>query len=104
MLSYDGLTGIMLLADEDRAVLVDVSLCVEEWARERKGIVMVVGYVERVEEAIAIPQLPAYCAAPWVDAEIVIRGVLVIECSELDMKLWNESIEEREIELSIRVT
>jgi len=55
MLSYDGLTGIMLLSDQDDAVLVDASLCVDkdnEWAKERKGIVMVIGYVERLEGSL----------------------------------------------------
>lgn len=52
MLSYDEMTGILLLEDQGAGVLVDVSLCIDEgavWARERKGIVMVIGYIERAE-------------------------------------------------------
>ena len=42
MLSYDFITAVILLQDEESAVPVDVSLCIEaqtcgEWVRERKG-------------------------------------------------------------------
>lgn len=51
MLSYDSITAVVLLQDEESAVLVDVSLCIEaktsgEWVRERKGLVTVIGHLE----------------------------------------------------------
>jgi hypothetical protein len=50
MLSYDNLTSLALLQDQDVAVLVDVSLCVDGssgWVRDKKSVVMAVGYLER---------------------------------------------------------
>ena len=52
MLSYDAVTGIMLLSDQDQALLVDVSLCIDvetSWARETKGIVMTIGYLQYLD-------------------------------------------------------
>jgi hypothetical protein len=114
MLSYDALTGIMLLSDQDQALLVDVSLCVEKetcWARESKVVVMVVGYVEKLEvhysdslcylfhhvfqTTLPIPVLPAYYPAPVIDPSVVLRGLLVSEAANLDLSLWNMAIEER---------
>jgi hypothetical protein len=51
MLSYDSITALILLQDEDRALLVDVSLCVDpkgsdRWIQEKKGIITVIGYLE----------------------------------------------------------
>ena len=45
----------MLLADADAGVLVNVRLCTgngAEWGRERKGIVMVIGYLERAQVSL----------------------------------------------------
>jgi hypothetical protein len=52
MLSYDSISALVLIQDEDTALLVDVSLCVDPkssggWIRERKGIITVIGYLER---------------------------------------------------------
>jgi hypothetical protein len=50
MLSYDAPSGLVLLLDRELAVLVDVSLCVDPWssawARERLGVIMVIGHLE----------------------------------------------------------
>ena len=53
MLSYDFITAVILLQDEESAVLVDVSLCIEaqtasEWVRERKRLITVIGHLESV--------------------------------------------------------
>lgn len=52
MLSYDSFTAIVLLQYEETALLVDVALCVDpktsgRWIREKKGVVSVIGYLER---------------------------------------------------------
>jgi hypothetical protein len=51
VLSYDSITALILLQDEDTALLVDVSLCVDpkgsrKWIQERKGVITVIGYLE----------------------------------------------------------
>ncbi|EGO00046.1 hypothetical protein SERLA73DRAFT_52538 [Serpula lacrymans var. lacrymans S7.3] len=53
MLSYDPQTALVLLHDQEKALLVDVSLCIDpqtsgRWVRERKNIVYVIGYLEQV--------------------------------------------------------
>jgi hypothetical protein len=58
MVSYDGLTGLALLLDEEIGVLVDVSLCLDnwpEWGNETKGAVMVIGYLERSPVCASLP-------------------------------------------------
>ena len=57
MLSYDFITAVILLQDEESAVLVDVSLCIEaqtasEWVRERKGLVTAIGCLESLSVSI----------------------------------------------------
>lgn len=69
MLTYDAETTLVLLHDASKALLVDVSLCIDanvftsgastkerkdrniehRWALERKSYVWVVGYLERVD-------------------------------------------------------
>ncbi|KII92841.1 hypothetical protein PLICRDRAFT_103041 [Plicaturopsis crispa FD-325 SS-3] len=54
MLSYDAQTGLALLCDRDIALLVDVSDCLDpyargssgRWIREAKSNIVVVGYLE----------------------------------------------------------
>lgn len=50
MLSYDSISGLILLLDGDTAVLIDVTLCVDHWTggwvREHLGTIMVIGHVE----------------------------------------------------------
>jgi hypothetical protein len=47
LLSYDPSTCLALLYDPDYALLVDVSLSLDGWVNETKGIVMVIGHLER---------------------------------------------------------
>jgi len=99
MLSYDSLTSLVLLQDQDVAVLVDVSLCVDKtsaWVREKKCVVMVVGHLEESPTPLPIPVLPAYAPAPVIDPHIVLRALVVTSGADLDMRLWNGAIEERE--------
>ena len=53
MLSYDVLTGLFVLLDNDKAVMVDVSTALDDksklWATERLSTVIVLGHVERTE-------------------------------------------------------
>ena len=53
MLSYDVLTGLFVLLDNDKAVMVDVSMALDDksklWATERLSTVIVLGHVERTE-------------------------------------------------------
>ncbi|KNZ72860.1 hypothetical protein J132_01852 [Termitomyces sp. J132] len=52
LLSYDSTTGLVLLVEEDQALLVDVSFCMDktmgDWVRDRLGTIMVVGHLETV--------------------------------------------------------
>lgn len=53
MLSYDVLTGLFVLLDNDKAVMVDVSMALDDksklWATERLSTVIVLGHLERTE-------------------------------------------------------
>ncbi|KAG6876245.1 hypothetical protein C0992_000371 [Termitomyces sp. T32_za158] len=122
LLSYDSTSGVVLLVDEDHAVLVDVTFCVDGgmggWVRERLGKVMVVGHLEAVpvpvrrinmwclrvlisyqhrvqEEELPIPTLPTFSPAPVVDPALVVRAVLVEPSEELDLDGWHREIERR---------
>jgi len=57
MLWYDPVSALVALVDGDRAVLVDVSLCVSSrstWVREYLCQLVVVGYIESNEVFIFI--------------------------------------------------
>lgn len=121
MLSYDPLTALALVYDEDAALLIDVSLCVDpytsgRWIRERKGFVMVLGYLERSpvclaftppslailkgsfvpQTQLAIPDLPAYAPAPNIDPTLLLRALIVRPAlRDVDMALWNEAADEQ---------
>jgi hypothetical protein len=120
MLSYDSITALVLLYDEDTALLVDVSICVDpkssgRWIRERKGIVTTIGYLERspvshatlfpkfllltmyLQTQLTIPDLPPYSAAPGIDPALVLRALLVQPVfPDVDMKLWNNVAQKHE--------
>ncbi|KAG6819873.1 hypothetical protein H0H93_007807 [Arthromyces matolae] len=91
--------GLVLLVEEEQALLVDVSFCVDtrmgEWVRDRHGKVMVLGHLEAVSEELPIPMLPTYVPAPSLNPMLVLRAVLVEQCTELDMSAWYKEIEER---------
>ncbi|KIJ68010.1 hypothetical protein HYDPIDRAFT_126622 [Hydnomerulius pinastri MD-312] len=101
MLTYDAESALVLLHDATSALLVDVSLCVDAdvllstknatdrnvdhcWALERKGLVWVVGYLERVDSQLPIPTLPAYLAPPDIDPSLVMRAVVVAPARDLN--------------------
>lgn len=50
LLSYDATTALILIVDENKAILVDVSLCVDPWssawAREDWATLTTIGYLE----------------------------------------------------------
>ncbi|KAF8070568.1 hypothetical protein FPV67DRAFT_1028195 [Lyophyllum atratum] len=100
LLSYDSNTGFILLLEGDRAILVDVSLCVDHWSgswvRDHLGTIRVIGHLESSPEELPIPTLPTYAAAHALDPKLVIRAVLVERAPDIDMDLWNMAIEERE--------
>ncbi|GLB37544.1 hypothetical protein LshimejAT787_0405950 [Lyophyllum shimeji] len=99
-LSYDSTTGLILLFDANKGVLVDVSLCVNylsgSWLREHLSTIGVIGYLEASSEKLPIPTLPTHTAAPALDPTLVIRALLVEHAPDIDMDLWNMAIEERE--------
>ncbi|KDQ57752.1 hypothetical protein JAAARDRAFT_194034 [Jaapia argillacea MUCL 33604] len=101
-LSYDPETQLILLGDRDALVLVDVSLCADpykgsSWIREDKSIIMAIGYLERSPTPFPIPYVPSHTMIPRVsvDATLVLRAIIVIEASDLDLGLWNTAIDER---------
>ena len=54
MLAYDSGSGVLLLADGDDAILVDISLCLDPsralpWLREENTTVIVAGYLELIQ-------------------------------------------------------
>jgi len=102
MLSYDSIAALVLIQDQDTALLVDVSLCVDprtsgKWIRERKSMVFVLGYLERSNTQLIIPNLPSYSLAPNINPSLVIRALLVYPTlPDVDLKLWNEILNEHD--------
>ncbi|KAG7446229.1 uncharacterized protein BT62DRAFT_104840 [Guyanagaster necrorhizus] len=97
LLSYDPVTGLGILLDHDAAVLVDVSLCVDHWSgawvRERLGGIMVIGHLEKSDEELPIPTIPSFAPTPALDPHLFLRAILVIKAGDLDLEIWNLSIE-----------
>jgi len=88
--------NVMLVVDGDMGVLVDIRLCTgnsAEWGRERKGVVMVIGYLERVQTPLPIPPVPPYAAIPAVDRCLVLDALLVTATADLDLAEWNGGID-----------
>ncbi|KAG5735189.1 hypothetical protein E4T56_gene7525, partial [Termitomyces sp. T112] len=89
LLSYDTTTGLVLLVEEDQALLVDVSFCMDktmgDWVRDRLGTIMVVGHLETVPEELPIPTLPTYAPPPVLNPMLVIQAVLVEKSEDLDL-------------------
>ncbi|KAF4567504.1 hypothetical protein EYR40_006507 [Pleurotus pulmonarius] len=97
VLCYDPTSALLLLVDKETALLIDVSLCVDRWSgpwlRERLATAMVMGHIEILEKQLPIPTLPAFAPAPSVDPQVVLRAVLVVHTPELDLALWNDSMD-----------
>ena len=49
-----------------------------------------------MKSLLPIPVLPAYAPAPGIDGRIVLRALLVTAARDLDMRMWNLAIQERE--------
>lgn len=96
VLSYDVLTGLFVLLDNDKAVMVDVSMALDDksklWATERLSTVIVLGHLERTED-LTVLQLPRRIQ---INGHLVIRALLVVPCMDLNLALWNAVVAEGE--------
>ncbi|KAI5116140.1 hypothetical protein M0805_006321 [Coniferiporia weirii] len=101
-LSYDYESQLLLIQDEaSHACLVDVTLVLEAMLaqpglRESKATVTISGYLERVEDELPIPTIPAFVDAPMIDSNLVIRAIVLAPSPDLDLAFWRESIRQRE--------
>ncbi|KIK09148.1 hypothetical protein K443DRAFT_671644 [Laccaria amethystina LaAM-08-1] len=97
VLSYDVLTGLFVLLDNDKAVMVDVSMAIDDksklWATERLSTVIVLGHLEGTEQDHTVPQLPRRIQ---IHRHLVIRALLVVPCMDLNLALWNAVVAEGE--------
>ncbi|KAI6036938.1 hypothetical protein BKA83DRAFT_1135268 [Pisolithus microcarpus] len=106
MLTYDPESAHVLLHDASSALLVDASLCINlevmhsvfdsssdrsknpnvdhSWALQRKSYVWVVGYLERADDQLPIPILPAYLPAPDINPSIFMRALIISPAKDLD--------------------
>ncbi|KAJ7287779.1 hypothetical protein C8J57DRAFT_1284891 [Mycena rebaudengoi] len=95
VLAYDASTGLALLRERERAVVVDVALCVPgAWTAEALGTVTAVGHLEWTDTA-RVPALPRHFPGPLsvaADGRLVLRALLVSARADLDVDLWNTSI------------
>lgn len=107
MLTYDPESALVLLHDASSALLVDATLCLDleamhsvfsppsersknpnvdhNWALQRKSHVWVVGYLERAEDELPIPMLPAYLPAPDINPSIFIHALIISPAKDLDI-------------------
>ncbi|KAJ6625507.1 hypothetical protein B0H10DRAFT_613158 [Mycena sp. CBHHK59/15] len=97
ILSYDAYTGMALLRDRDVVVIMDVSLCVGRsstvWVREHLCAVTAIGYLERLSTALTVPVLPRHFPCASMDGSLVLRAILVAARPDLELGLWNASVD-----------
>jgi len=101
ILAYNREDAILLIAYGSDALFVDISLWLDPskflpWLEESNNIVMVLGYLEERTEALPLPTLPLHARDVEVDPHLVVSALLVSECPDLDIDMWNRSIVERE--------
>ncbi|KAG2153695.1 uncharacterized protein EDB93DRAFT_1134175 [Suillus bovinus] len=105
MLTYDPSTALVLLSFSSHGLLVDVSLVIDpdavfstvkwggtldsnvdcNWMHERKAWVWVMGWLERSEQDLPIPEPPPYTSPPDVDPSIVLKALNVTSARDLDV-------------------
>lgn len=105
MLTYDPATALVLLSFSSHGLLVDVSLVIDpdavlssakwggtldsnvdyNWMHERKAWVWVMGWLERSEQDLRIPEPPPYTSPLDVDPMIVLKALNVTPARDLDV-------------------
>ncbi|CAA7259066.1 unnamed protein product [Cyclocybe aegerita] len=105
VLTYDVATGLIILIDEEHALLVDVSLALDsqsrEWVPERLSTIMVIGDLERTDDPLTAPPMPTRSPALKMDRRHVLRAILVVPSPDLDLSLWNAVLKEDEEEKEV---
>lgn len=97
MLWYEPTSGLMALIGVDRAVLVDVSLCVtpkSTWVQEQLCQLIVLGHLESCEVALPMPLFPERSQTPAINPHIVLRAVIVTPDESLNISEYNAFLEE----------
>ncbi|KAI6151199.1 hypothetical protein BKA82DRAFT_4353057 [Pisolithus tinctorius] len=94
MLTYDPESALVLLHDASSALLVDATLCLDLEAMHSittgpynaKATVWVVGYLERAEDELPIPMLPAYLTLLLISIPRSLFSALIISpAKDLDI-------------------
>jgi len=97
LLCYDHTRSLGLVGDRGRGILVDMDLCNtpdgdSQWARQPKGQVMVMGYLERAPHALEMPPRSLYVDVPESDPTLVLRAIWVRTAEHMDINLWREGV------------
>ncbi|CCM03338.1 uncharacterized protein FIBRA_05467 [Fibroporia radiculosa] len=101
VLAHNTEASLLLLADGDAALFVDISLCLSPfksapWLQEINTPVLALGYIEESPNPLPLPTLPLHApSATKVDPYLVLKALLVTEAPDLDLAMWNHAIEER---------
>ncbi|OAX39113.1 hypothetical protein K503DRAFT_740096 [Rhizopogon vinicolor AM-OR11-026] len=105
ILTYDPSTALVLLSFSSHGLLVDASLVIDpdavlspvkwggtldpnvdcNWMREIKAWVWVIGWLEKAEPNLRIPEPPPYTSPPDVDASIVLKALNITPARDLDI-------------------
>ncbi|KAK7466458.1 hypothetical protein VKT23_005179 [Stygiomarasmius scandens] len=96
MMCYSEESGLILLVYKHKAVLVDVSLAIgpfSHWVNDRFITVTVVGHLEKSPTPLIIPTMPNHAPAPNVDTCLVLNAVLATPVVDLNLDLWNSTID-----------
>ncbi|KAJ3487815.1 hypothetical protein NLJ89_g11678 [Agrocybe chaxingu] len=131
VLTYDVATGLIILIDDEHALLVDVSLALDsqsrEWVPERLSTIIVIGDLERTDvggitygyvldadlyiliclfspaaqDPLTAPPMPTRSPALKMDRRHVLRAILVVPSPDLDLSLWNAVLKEDEEEREV---
>ncbi|PPQ93812.1 hypothetical protein CVT25_013521 [Psilocybe cyanescens] len=100
VIAYNSHTGLAVLLDGKFGLLVDTDLSLDEessdWATERLATVVTMGHLERSEQPLAVPLMPAHAPPVAINRELVLRAILIVRSPDLDLKLWNSVLEEEE--------
>ncbi|KAF8806457.1 hypothetical protein BYT27DRAFT_7140997, partial [Phlegmacium glaucopus] len=96
---YDVVTGLIVLLDKTNGLLVDTSNALDGqsglWATERLSTIMVIGQLERSSTPLPMPtNIPSF----RLNNHVVLRAILVIPATELDLDMWNAVLKDEESE------
>jgi len=102
LLTYDLGSGLAVLLDGPHGLLVDLTLVLDaksnDWAHERLTTVTAIGHLEALDVPLQSQIGPTHSVACKISQHLILRAILVVASSDLDLGLWNAVLMEEEEE------